>query len=60
MVLSCEKSSTRITSNWFIGSGMIAQIVYQSIGELGEFSSITFLDAQITSDWHALYPEVVE
>ena len=39
------------SGNMFSGSGMVAQIVFQSIGELGKFSSITFLDAQINSDW---------
>jgi len=32
-------------------SGMIAQITFESIGELGEFSALTFLDAQINSNW---------
>jgi len=37
--------------NVFSGNGMVAQITFQSIGELGEFSTLTFLDAQINSDW---------
>ena len=39
------------SANLFSGSGMIAQIKFNSIGALGEFSSLTFLDAQINSDW---------
>ena len=39
------------SGNMFSGSAMVAQIVFQSIGELGEFSALTFLDAQINSDW---------
>ena len=34
----------------YSGSGMIAQITFESIGELG-FSALTFLDAQINSNW---------
>ena len=34
----------------YSGSGMIAQIIFESIGELGEFSALTFLDAQINSE----------
>ena len=37
-----------ISGNMFSGSGMIAQIVFQSIGSIGEVSSLTFLDAQIS------------
>ena len=37
------------SANLFSESGMIAQITFESIGELGEFSSLTFLDAQINS-----------
>ena len=39
------------STNVFSGSGMIAQITFKSIGNLGEFSSLIFLDAQINSDW---------
>ncbi|MBC8256564.1 MAG: T9SS type A sorting domain-containing protein [Candidatus Marinimicrobia bacterium] len=35
----------------FSGNGMVAQIKFKSIGNLGEYSSLTFLDAQINSDW---------
>ena len=37
------------SANVFSGSGMIAQITFESIGELGEFSALTFQDAQINS-----------
>jgi len=37
------------SANVFSGSGMIAQIPFESIGELG-FSALTFLDAQINSE----------
>jgi len=37
--------------NLFSGSGIVAQITFQSIGNLGEFSDITFSDVQINSDW---------
>jgi len=39
------------SANVFSGSGMIAQITFESIGELGEFSALTFSDAQINSNW---------
>ena len=39
------------SANLFSGSGVVAQITFQSIGNLGEFSSLLFLDAQINSDW---------
>ena len=39
------------SANMFSGSGMVAQITFKSIGNLGEFSAVTFLDAQINSDW---------
>ena len=39
------------SANEFSGSGMVAQITFQSIGNLGEFSDVTFSDAQINSDW---------
>ncbi len=39
------------SANVFSGSGMIAQITLKSIGELGKFSSLIFLDAEINSDW---------
>ena len=39
------------SGNMFSGSGMVAQIIFKSIGNLGEFSAVTFLDAQINSDW---------
>jgi len=42
------------SANVFSGSGMIAQIVFQSIGNLGEVSSLTFLDALINSEWQVL------
>lgn len=38
------------SENIFSGSGMFAQIVFQSIGDLGEFSALTLLDAQINSE----------
>jgi len=37
------------SANVFSGSGMIAQITLHSIGNLGEFSTLTILDAQINS-----------
>ena len=42
------------SANVFSGSGMIAQITFESIGELGEFSSLTFSDAHINSNWLVL------
>ncbi|RMZ50009.1 T9SS C-terminal target domain-containing protein [Candidatus Marinimicrobia bacterium PRS2] len=39
------------SANIFSGSGMVAQITFKSIGNLGEFSYLTILDAQINSDW---------
>ena len=38
------------SANLFSGSGMVAQITFKSIGNLGEFSAVTFLDAQINED----------
>jgi len=46
-----ELSIGSISANVFSGSGMIAQITFKSIGSLGEFSALTFSDAQINSDW---------
>ena len=39
------------SANIFSGSGMVAKITFKSIGNLGEFSYLTILDAQINSDW---------
>ena len=44
--LAIGSNSTDVYS----GSGMIAQIIFESIGELGEFSPLTFSDAQINSE----------
>jgi len=41
---------TSNSTNEFSGSGMVAQITFQSIGNLGEFSELTFSDAQINSE----------
>jgi len=37
--------------NLFTGDGMFVQIAFKSVGNLGEFSDVTFSDAQINSDW---------
>ena len=39
------------SANVFSGNEWIAQITFESIGELGEFSALTFLDAQINTPW---------
>ena len=36
--------------NVFSGSGMVAQISFQAVGQLGDFSPLSFLDAQINSE----------
>jgi len=36
--------------NVFSGSGMVAQISFQAVGQLGDYSPLTFLDAQINSE----------
>jgi len=38
------------STNVFSGSGMVAQISIQAIGQLGDFSPLTFSDAQINSE----------
>ena len=38
------------SENLFSGSGMVAQISFQSVGQLGYSSPLTFLDAQINSE----------
>jgi len=38
------------SANLLSGSAPIAHITFESIGELGEFSELTFLDAQISSE----------
>ena len=39
------------SENMFSGSGMIAQIKFNYIGDLGEFSLLEFEDAEINGDW---------
>ena len=38
------------SENFFSGSGMVAQISFQAVGQLGDFSPLAFLDAQINSE----------
>ena len=39
------------SANLFTGNGMVAQIKFNSLGHLGDFSPISILDAQINSNW---------
>jgi len=39
--------------NLFSGSGMVSQIIFKSIGNLGEFSDVTLSDVQINELWPA-------
>ena len=41
---------TSNSTNEFSGSGMVAQISFQAVGQLGDFSPLAFLDAQINSE----------